>query len=352
MFDHKHYVPILKGKRAEFPAVGKLKSHKHITPMFEAVPSRDANQIPKDVDGCGYPAGQPYFVDMLFWDDDEESDAGTAVAAKDDHPLIVCFEESKKRAQRAIPVTGTGRSPMYQDAVRKIVNAQKNGVAIRLLPDDFEDETELTTALENLLNFLSVDYSDADLIIDLGAGVVQQNAQVVAQIHRANLDLTPRIDDWRTLTVAGAAFPIGLAGLTSGIWNPVPRTEWQGWQKLLIGGTKPKRLPAYSDYGIASPFLPPTGRVTILAQLRYSTPTSFMVWKGKNVSKAGHGQFIDICKDLVQRGFYRGAAFSEGDQEIEKKATTAGSPGNPEQWRKIGNNHHLETVLDQIANLP
>ena len=38
-FDHKHYVPILKGKRAEFPSLGSLKSTDGITPLMEAIPS-------------------------------------------------------------------------------------------------------------------------------------------------------------------------------------------------------------------------------------------------------------------------------------------------------------------------
>lgn len=47
MFNHKHYVPILKGKRAEFPALGSLHSKDRITPLMEAVPSKPATQIPQ-----------------------------------------------------------------------------------------------------------------------------------------------------------------------------------------------------------------------------------------------------------------------------------------------------------------
>lgn len=47
MFNHKHYVPILKGKRAEFPALGSLHSKDRITPLMEAVPSKSATQIPQ-----------------------------------------------------------------------------------------------------------------------------------------------------------------------------------------------------------------------------------------------------------------------------------------------------------------
>lgn len=33
-FGHKHYVPILKGKRAEFPALGSVKSKDNFTPLM------------------------------------------------------------------------------------------------------------------------------------------------------------------------------------------------------------------------------------------------------------------------------------------------------------------------------
>ena len=34
MFSHKHYVPVLKGKRAEFPALSALHSQAGITPLM------------------------------------------------------------------------------------------------------------------------------------------------------------------------------------------------------------------------------------------------------------------------------------------------------------------------------
>jgi hypothetical protein len=67
-FTHKHYVPILKGKRAEFPALGSLKSKEGITPLMEAVPSKPPNTIPRLM--CDkWPSDMPYFIDLLFLDD-------------------------------------------------------------------------------------------------------------------------------------------------------------------------------------------------------------------------------------------------------------------------------------------
>jgi hypothetical protein len=83
-------------------------------------------------------------------------------------------------------------------------------------------------------------------------------------------------------------------------------------------------------------------------------PNSFSIWKGHNVltHEDGYGQFHAICADLIEREEYRGTDFSTGDAEIHEKATTVGAPGNAETWRKIGTNHHIETVIEQIANLP
>jgi hypothetical protein len=347
MSGHKHYVPILKGKRAEFPAVAQLKSTANITPLFEAIPSQAADVVPRQVSKSGWPTGDPYFVDLLFFDV-----KGGAPNAAPLGAVVACLNAAKANGQCAIPVTGTGRSPAYQKAVKKFSDAQK-GVAIRLIPEDFEDEGDLATALGSLAQFLGLTPSSLDLIVDLGS-VADQNAAVIAQLHRANLGIIPTISAWRSLTVVAGAFPMSLAPMTRNAWNRPPRIDWQAWLKLISGTRKPDRLPAYGDYAIAHPGLPPVGQATILAQLRYSILNEFMIWKGKNAIKTPNGfaQFLSVCKDLVGRPEFRGAAFSVGDQEIQGKATNGGSPGNAETWRKIGTNHHIETVLDQIANLP
>ena len=38
MFDHNHYVPILKGKKGELAALAKADSLQHFTPLVEVMP--------------------------------------------------------------------------------------------------------------------------------------------------------------------------------------------------------------------------------------------------------------------------------------------------------------------------
>jgi len=347
MFDHLHYVPILKGKRGEFPAIGALRSKILLTPLFEHVPSQQPDFIPRKMDDI-WSKDDPYFVDMLFVDDEDAAEGSAST-----HPLALCFNSIADKHQFGIPVTGPTRSPAYQAALRAIVASQGRGFAIRLLTDDFDDEDAVAEWVDAIIDYTGIESSSIDMIVDLGT-VAGQTAAVIARTHRTLLSLLPRITEWRTLTVVSGAFPTSLSPLTRGIWNPISRNDWHAWFSLIERPRGLARLPSYGDYAIAHPDLPPEGRATILAQLRYSTPSDFLIFKGENVFThlRGFAQFCDICADMVTKPEYRGAAFSEGDRQIAEKATKSGSCGNAETWRIIGVNHHVETVLDQIATVP
>jgi hypothetical protein len=292
-FTYKHYVPILKGKRAEFPALGALESKDHLTPLMEAVPSKDPEEVPRRM-SSNWPDDCAYFIDLVFFDDPD--DVTTPAAAN--HPVRRCFAEASQQNQTAIPVTGLSRSPGYQSGIQQVVAEQDNGFALRLVTDDFEDADELEAGLEAIVTYIGVDRDETDLIVDIGS-VVNSSAGAVAQTHRANIDLIPNLDDWRTLTVAASAFPLGLAPLLRDQWNVVNRNDWRGWRLLVTGTRPPRRLPAFADYAMAHPNLPPEGRATILAQLRYAVADSWWIWKGRNVFTDGFDQFYDICEDLI-----------------------------------------------------
>lgn len=343
MFGYKHYVPVLKGKRAEFPALQNLHSRDHVTPLLEAVPTAPADFIPQRMT-VAWANDTPYFVDFLFWDDEELPESAAAT-----HPIRQCFDDVAARGQTAIPVTGTGRSAAYQGAVRHIISSQHHGCAIRLIPEDFDNEAEVPQVLDGLIGYLGVSRNNVDILIDLGTSA-SMTVAVVSQMFRIFLLALPNIADWRTLTVISGAFPMGLAPLAQG-WNLVSRMDWLGWLSLLAHPLQ--RKPSYGDYTIANPDLPPTGQATTLAQIRYTGTTSFSIFKGGNVHRhpRRYAQFIDICQALIAMPIFRGQAFSFGDAQVHEKATTAGaSSGNAETWRTIGTSHHVETVKSQLAS--
>src|SRR5580704_348068 len=97
-----------------------------------------------------WPKVYPFFVDFLHFPDAIVDAGGVKL-----HPIAHCFNAISLKMLAAIPVTGTGRSPDYQAAIKFISDAQKRGIAIRLVPMDF-DETDLATALNKLMAFLGV----------------------------------------------------------------------------------------------------------------------------------------------------------------------------------------------------
>src|SRR5690242_17483001 len=98
MFKHKHYVPILKGKRAEFPALRDLKNTKSVTPLIETIPTGDVDAVPKQMEASGWNKKHPYFLDMLFFDDGSSGKPRASV--------VSAMKAASKLSHLAIPVTG------------------------------------------------------------------------------------------------------------------------------------------------------------------------------------------------------------------------------------------------------
>jgi hypothetical protein len=86
--------------------------------------------------------------------------------------------------------------------------------------------------------------------------------------------------------------------------------------------------------------------------LRYTTDEDWLVFKERNVIRHGFDQFNSICRTLVGRREFKGAGYSAGDTAISACAVPGSSSGNAMTWRRIGTNHHLTLVVDQLASLP
>jgi hypothetical protein len=220
-----------------------------------------------------------------------------------------------------------------------------------LIPDHFEQAFGLSHALDALLAGLDTDPGDTDVIVDFGA-VGSGTAGLLTMNIRNVLGLLPRLTDWRSVTVASAAFPDTLGGLTVDNWSMIPRMEWIAWRAAITGITGLPRQPWYGDYAIGTPNLP-TSQHPGPASLRYSSGDDYFIWRGILPRKhpLGNGQMFGICADLVGRPQFAGLDFSQGDAEIQQRATSQDSPGGPTEWRQWATNHYLELVASQLASL-
>jgi hypothetical protein len=357
--EHNHYVPILKGRRGEYTALTAVpdEARAQMTPLIEVAPvpwdfekeraskSIDLHLRPvvSDVEKC-WGTDRPVFIDLLWISQD--------ATASGEHPVSTVFGDARAKGVRAIPVAGVSRPVPYLDAIRGVVHEDRQGVCLRLELQELRNMSLLASSLRTVCHDLVVEPDSVDLILDFKDFDANQAAAIEMAAGVA-LTALPDPTSWRSLTLAGGGFPLNLTGVT--VEARIVRADWEVWRSLAIDrADEMPRRPAFADYAVQHPEpreIDPR-LMKMSAALRYTTPSEWLVLKGKNVQDHGFEQFHDLCADLIGREEFRGADFSDGDRAIQDAADRKGGPGNATTWRKIATNHHLATVVDQIAKLP
>ncbi len=201
MFDYRHYIPILRWKRAEWVALREMYEADRIglTPFIELIPKDFAPWSPRNITDVNKVLSQkateihenwgraPFFVDLWLLQPGLHSVNGI-------HPLVVLGNEARIRQLSLIPVTGLRRNDDYQSAIASVVAMDWRGACIRVLLDDIQ-----RTSFQN--------------------------------------DLELR---WRTFTIASGAFPKDLSELEKNTQHTMQRLDWLTWHGQV---TKEAALP-------------------------------------------------------------------------------------------------------------
>jgi Beta protein len=160
------------------------------------------------------------------------------------------------------------------------------------------------------------------------------------------------VGQWRCLVVIGTSIPTTLSCVKEGTVGAIRRREWDLWSGLAQ--CELPRMPAFGDYAIQHPE-PPKDDVagnTMRANIRYTAATETIVARGRGpVSQEGNEQYRDLCKQLVARSEFAGAAYSWGDTVIEECANGLREPGSQNLWRGAGTSHHVQLVTDRVREL-
>jgi hypothetical protein len=349
------YVPVLKGKEGEYGALETLPSdvRTRLMPLIEVpnVPYGSTKSLDQHVGGIAERLrkcwdDRPLYLDLPWFEGEERlSDGRVAIEA--------VLSDCASRGVRVVPVVSRKKSVEYLSAAASYSASAGSGGCIRLLVGDFAEDVDLGAEVGRLLSRLGgIDISSIDLVLDLeDLGADSGRAVLIA---RSLFSMIPREDEWRRIVLVAASFPEDLSDLDAASTSTVPRREWELWGTLQ---KRVDRLPRpdliFGDYGIANPVTkeldPRTMQMS--ASIRYTTPKSWLVLKGRNVRQYGFDQYFELCKALVQRPEYRGSPFSWGDRYISDCAEGMTGPGNATTWRKVGTNHHLTMVVEQVANL-
>ena len=264
------------------------------------------------------------------------------------------IQEARHRNCQAVPVTTIDREDAYQEAVRQLVQQEPSaGCCFRVQADAFRESNNLPSEIESLLAALGTSPDTVDLVIDLRHFTPDQ-VDALALAAAWMIEHVPQVERWRTLTLAGGSFPPSLGRIGRGA-TLIERAEWILWSRLVADPSRLPRLPTFGDYGISHPELTEEIDPRIMrmsANLRYAAGDGWLILKRRNVRTHGFEQFYEISEDLVARPEFAGAQFSWGDDYLDQCAQRQVGTGNAMIWRKIGTNHHLTLVADQVASRP
>lgn len=359
MFNHLHYVPLLKGKQGEYGALRELAdaAKERLTPLVDVPPipwDYDKEKPAKSIESHlksvpvniakAWGKQRPIFLDLYYVEPGKMTKDGR-------HPLTWILEKARECEIILIPTTGFDRDDSYQDAVRKAAGTDQRGVCLRVGSEDIEDIGEMRDAAKQLLKRCSLSPEACDVILDLreiSARDLNGLCEHICDVLRA----FPYVNRWRTFTLAGSSFPMSLSGIQSNSVQAITRAELNLWKKVQADAKNLPRIPSFGDYGICHPEFPDFDMklMRMSVNLRYTTEAKWLVFKGRDARRFGYDQFNELCAELVDRKEFAGPDFSWGDSYVERCANDLDGPGNASSWRKAGTNHHLTLVGEQVAN--
>jgi hypothetical protein len=357
MFNHRHYVPILKWKMGEYQALNRLTGpvKDRVTPLLEIPPVGFDFETGREKESADDHLGdfgkrlkskwqaRPCFVDLRYLPAHTRMVGGR-------HYVDVVFETARVEACAAIPVLSFSNDAAFIAAVGRVTHLDRRGVCLRLTLSDF-DRPALATDIENILRPLVGGWAEADLVIDLGTPNYIPIAVYVRTMSTL-LSMVPALNRWRTLTIAGTSYPQSVAGLIAP-FQIIPRYEWQAYSAFVRMLGHEARIPTFGDYAVAHPDLVEMDMRMIkpFAKLRYTIDDNWHVARGTPVRTHGFGQYRQMCATLIAQPYFSGPAYSAADAYIAECAAGRVPTGNLSTWVWVSTNRHLTKVVDDLASL-
>jgi len=365
MFGFKHYVPILKWKRAEQNALGALSDaqKRDITPLIQFVmPKPKSSDSPQRqfafvtekfrekmpqlsqqiLKSWGF---SPIFFDVsLLYTTPLKAECVQAVMASG-HSL----------GMGLIPVLHLDDDTELRDTIRSSAQKCSSGICLRLIPHDLDNIAQLNGEIKSFLKWSHLAEADVDLLVDTKE--IKEDGSYAAYVNASQRIYN--LSRWRTFIFASGAFPEDLMQYKIDEENLVPRVDWKNWLNQLRGNDA-VRKPTYADYTIQHPIYKETSQFFHpTTSIRYALKDAWLIMKGR---KQRFELYLANAKLLAgDRSRFFGDEFSYGDKYIAEKAKhyavyiknpEVKGTGSTESWLTAGINHHLALTAHQIANLP
>lgn len=325
------YVPIIKWKKGEQEALKELTDNikDEIIPLIEITPDFNETKLDSTLKSW---ENQYFYYDVLpeCYEDDDE----------------IYFRILKKLDSKyVIPVLELEDD---LDIISSADHCSSNGFALRITCDDADNDI-ITDSIDEISK--TFDIGNIDLILDMKE-ITNEKYIVVKSI----LSDINNLQGFRNIILSSSSFPETLNGIERFELSTVNRDDWFFWKKCTDKlNPKFKINLVYSDYGIDIPkfvsFIP---GMSPLFKIRYTYDDKFIILKGQTIKKGGldKDSVSTLCNTLVSSEYFKGKDFSWGDNYIFEHSTNeAPSYGNLTTWIKVGANHHITFVINQLSTL-
>jgi hypothetical protein len=349
------YLPILKSKLGEFRALSLLSPElkDRIVPFFEITPMEWDHAFqakPKTIKEHLENFSAKIFK---FWPRDNAFIGTHLIMDKkiDGQPCIeYLYHHLAQRNICPIPIVQLASSEEFLDSILKLKKYFRfSEIGLRITLDDISSEF-LQENIDNLLIKLECEAEFVHLIFDLADSdfsKIEEFSDVIVSV----LEVFPLILKWRSFSLCGAAFP--PTNLIKSGNNEVPRNDWNVYKLVVakVSNRIEELTINFGDYGIVSAgyieFDPV--KMTRSANIRYTSSEIWIVIKGKKLKVSKDFlQYYDQCNEIVNSDYYLGSSYSAGDAHLLLCANRETTPGSPNVWNWVGNNHHFAKVLRDL----
>jgi hypothetical protein len=354
--DRQHYVSCLRWKQGEYQALYRLSSDAQdsIVPLIEVAEigfdfetQTNAKSIDDHLARFAKRVRDKWgrrqcFVDLRHIDCSQHMADGR-------HAMTFIFDDLRSKGALATPVIGLEQDSECQVAVGEVVANDNRGLCLRINIEEVA-KPDPRSSIDEMLEMCEVDVEQCDLILDLGAPNFEPINGFAGLLHTLITNL-PYLDLWRSFGLIGTSFPLSMGEVASGP-SIIPRNEWRLYKRLVARlGASGIRIPSFGDYAINHPRIVRLDWRVVkpYASVRYTIDDGWLIVRGQNVRDHKFGQYRELCQAVVSSKHYCGSGFSEGDEYIYKCARGIGPTGNLTVWRRVGTNHHLEKVVQDVA---
>jgi hypothetical protein len=267
------------------------------------------------------------------------------------HPFDYLFDGLRPNGNIAIPALPLEVDSDTIDAAARAAAADGQGAAVLLRLEDLMSGNP-RKAIVSFASGFGIGLHELDVIVDLRARNFEPY-KVFATALTAAMKRLGNLYEVRNFVLLGTAIPDSFAEIAKGS-DEIPRHDWLFFKELMTAMPAGMRRPIYGDHTIVHPEFKALDmrKVKAAGKIVYTTPETWATRKG-GAFRDNPAQMHAHCDEVVKDPAFafRGASFSYGDKYIADCAAMAESPSNLSRWKDVTINHHITTVVDDLATL-